>query len=129
MNIIIVGCGKVGRALAAQLDEEGHEMLVYYSLGNFVNGTSSKGHGVTNRMVGGIADVTLERDENGEVKIAEYGAVPIVCHIGYGTDYTVYYMEDYTEELASQNLILSQDGEFSKELCESIFEEVWGLEF
>ena len=107
-------------------DEEGHEMLVYYSLGNFVNGTSSTGHGVTNRMVGGIADVTLERGGDGTVKIAEYGAVPIVCHIGKGTEYTVYYMEDYTEELASKNLILSQDDEFSKELCESIFEEVWG---
>lgn len=110
-------------------DEEGHEMLVYYSLGNFVNGTSSTGHGVTNRMVGGIADVTLERNEDGTVKIAEYGAVPIVCHIGYGTNYTVYYMKDYTEELASQNLILSQDEEFSKELCESIFSEVWAMEF
>jgi len=28
MNIIIVGCGKVGRALAAQLDEEGHEITL-----------------------------------------------------------------------------------------------------
>lgn len=110
-------------------DEEGHEMLVYYSLGNFVNGTSSTGHGVTNRMVGGIADVTLERNEDGTVKIAEYGAVPIVCHIGYGINYTVFYMKDYTEELASQNLILSQDEEFSKELCESIFSEVWAMEF
>lgn len=108
-------------------DEAGNDMLVYYSLGNFVNGTSSTGHGVTNRMVGGIADVTLGRDEEtGEVEIIEYGAIPIVCHIGYGTDYTVYYMEDYTEEKASENLILSQDGEFSKALCESIFDQVWG---
>ncbi len=107
-------------------DEEGNQMLVYYSLGNFVNGTSSTGHGVTNRMVGGIADVTLERDEaTGEVKIAEYGAIPIVCHMGYGTDYSVYYMEDYTEEMASENLIRLQDGEFSKALCESIFDKVW----
>lgn len=107
-------------------DEAGNKMLVYYSLGNFVNGTSSTGHGVTNRMVGGIADVTLGWNEAGEVEIIEYGAVPIVCHIGYGTDYTVYYMKDYTEEMAAQNLILSQDSEFSKALCESIFAQVWG---
>ena len=107
-------------------DEEGNEMLVYYSLGNFVNGTSSTGHGVTNRMVGGIADVTIERDEEtGKVEVAEYGAIPIVCHVGYGTDYSVYYLEDYTEEMASENLIRSQDGEFSKALCESIFDKVW----
>ena len=43
-----------------------------------------------------------------------------------GTDYTVYYMEDYTEEMASKNLILKQDSEFSKALCESVFDQVWG---
>ena len=108
-------------------DEEGHEMLVYYSLGNFINGTSSTGHGVTNRMVGGIADVTIGRnDETGEVEILSHSAVPIVCHVAKGTEYTVYYMEDYTEELASENLILSQDSEFSKALCESVFAQVWG---
>lgn len=107
-------------------DEEGNKMLVYYSLGNFINGTSSTGHGVTNRMVGGIADITLGRDEEtGEVEVIDHDAIPIVCHIAYGTDYTVYYMEDYTEEMASENLILSQDGEFSKALCESVFEQVW----
>lgn len=106
--------------------EDGHQMLVYYSLGNFVNGTSSTGHGVTNRMVGGIADVTLMRNESGEVEIQEYDAIEIVCHMGKGSDYTVYYMDDYTEELASENLILKQDGEFSKALCESIFDQVWG---
>ena len=108
------------------VSEEGHEMLVYYSLGNFVNGTSSTGHGVTNRMVGGIADVTLKRNEDGIVEIAEHDAIEIVCHMGKGTDYTVYYMEDYTEEMASENLILNQDSEFSKALCESVFDQVWG---
>lgn len=110
-------------------DDEGNEMLVYYSLGNYVNGTSSTGHGVTTRMVGGIADVTIGRDEEtGEVEIIEYGAIPIVCHVGMGTEFTVYYMEDYTEEMAAENLILSQDEEFSKALCESIFDQVWGEE-
>ena len=108
-------------------DEEGNQMLVYYSLGNFVNGTSSTGHGVTNRMVGGIADVTIGRnEETGEVEIIEYGAIPIVCHMSTGTEYTTYYMEDYKEEMASENLILNQDGEFSKALCESIVTQVWG---
>ncbi len=107
--------------------ENGNKMLVYYSLGNFVNGTSSTGQGVTNRMVGGIADVTIQRnEETGQVEIVEHDAVPIVCHIGYGTEYTVYYMKDYTEEMASKNLILSQDAEFSKARCEEVFDQVWG---
>ena len=28
MNIIIVGCGKVGLTLAEQLDQEGHNLVV-----------------------------------------------------------------------------------------------------
>lgn len=107
-------------------DEAGNKMLVYYSLGNFVNGTSSTGHGVTNRMVGGIADVTVKRNEAGIVEIIEHDAIEIVCHMAEGNAYTVYYMEDYTEEMASENLILKQDNEFSKALCESVFDQVWG---
>ena len=38
-----------------------HEMLVYYSLGNFVNWTSGTGEGVANRMVGGMAEVTITK--------------------------------------------------------------------
>ena len=107
--------------------ENGNKMLVYYSLGNFVNGTSSTGKGVSNRMVGGIADVTIQRNEDtGEVEVVKHSAIPIVCHIAYGTEYTVYYLQDYTEEMASKNLILSQDAEFSKALCESLFDQVWG---
>ncbi len=106
--------------------ENGNKMLVYYSLGNFVNGTSSTGHGVTNRMVGGIADVTVARNnDTGKVEILEYGVVPIVCHVGIGDAYSVYYLEDYTEEMAKENRILSQDSEFSKELCQSIVDSVW----
>lgn len=36
----------------------GNETLVYYSLGNYVNWTSSSGDGIANRMVGGMAEVT-----------------------------------------------------------------------
>jgi len=109
--------------------ENGNKMLVYYSVGNFVHGTSSSGKGVSKRMVGGIADVTLERnEETGEVEIIHHGVIPIVCHIAKGTEYTVYYLEDYTEELASQNLILSQDSEFSKAHCDALVDQVWGEE-
>ncbi len=107
-------------------DEEGNEMLVYYSLGNFVNGTSSTGSGVTNRMVGGMASVTIGLDEDGEAAILEYEAIPLVCHIADGTDFTVYYLEDYTQELAAENRIIAQDSEFSLEKCQKLVEQVWG---
>lgn len=107
--------------------ENGNEMLVYYSLGNFVNGTTSTGKGVSNRMVGCMADVTIARNlETGKVEVVKNTAYPVVCHIAEGTEYTVYFLEDYTEALASQNLIRYQDSEFSKETCEWIVDQVWG---
>lgn len=108
--------------------ENGNEMLVYYSLGNFINGTSATGSGVTNRMVGGIADITIGRNADGDVEIISFGAIPIVSHVGEGTDYTVYFLEEYTEELAKENLILSQDQGFSKAKCQSVVDSVWKQE-
>lgn len=107
--------------------ENGHQMLVYYSIGNFINGTNSTGRGVTDRMVGAIADVNLERNkETGKVEIVKHDVHPVVCHMAEKTEYTVYFLKDYTEELASKNLVVRQDSEFSKSLCESIFNQVFG---
>lgn len=108
-------------------DDAGNEMLVYDSLGNFVNWTSSEGEGIANRMVGGMAEVTIGRDEAGEAYILEYGVEPLVCHLTEGTNgVTTYFLSDYTDELATENAIVQQDGEFSKEYCENLCEEVWG---
>ena len=103
------------------------ETLVYYSLGNFVNWTASKGEGVANRMVGGMATVTIGLDENGEVIIKDYAVEPLVCHLekGYG-GVTVYPLESYTEELAEKNEIRKQDSSFSLEYCEELSELVFG---
>ena len=106
-------------------DENGNEMLVYYSIGNFVNGTSGTGEGTTNRMVGGIADVTISLNEEGEAFIESYDVIPIVCHIDEKTDYTVYYLTDYTEDLAKENHIVSQDSNFSLEACKNLVNKVW----
>lgn len=106
-------------------DENGNEMLVYYSIGNFVNGTSGTGEGTTNRMVGGIADITISLDENDEAYIEKYDVIPIVCHIDEKTEYTVYYLSDYTEEMAKENHIISQDPSFSLEECNNLIESVW----
>lgn len=110
------------------IDEESdHEMLVYYSLGNFVNWTSGTGEGVANRMVGGMAEVTLTKNEDGEVEIADYGVKTIISHVSSGPEgVTTYFLEDYPEELAEENEIVSQDPEFSREYCVNLCDSVWG---
>lgn len=117
--------------------DTGHRMLVYYSLGNFVNWTSGTGVGVSNRMVGGMAQVTLTRTDSGnstgisdysdKVVISDYGVEAVVCHVTEGTDgVTVYPLADYTKELSAQNAILSQAPDFSLDYCTDLCNNVWG---
>ena len=104
-----------------------HEMLVYYSLGNFVNWTSGTGEGVANRMVGGMAEVILAKKEDGEVEIADYGVEPLVSHVTSGPEgVTTYFLENYSEELAEENDIVLQDSSFSREYCVNLCDSVWG---
>ena len=108
-------------------EESDQEMLVYYSLGNFVNWTSGTGEGVANRMVGGMAEVTITRNDDGEVEIADYGVRPLVSHVTAGPGgVTTYFLEDYSEELAGENEIISQDPEFSFAYCIDLCDSVWG---
>lgn len=107
--------------------ENDHEMLVYYSLGNFVNWTSGTGEGVANRMVGGMAEVTVGRDGSGEVKIKDYGVQPLISHVTSGPGgVTTYFLEDYSEKLGKENEIVSQDADFSLQYCIDLCDSVWG---
>ena len=107
-------------------EEAGHEMLVYYSLGNFVNWTSSSGEGIANRMVGGMAQVTIEKDESGNTYIKEYGIEKLVCHLEEGVNgVTVYPLDEYTEELAGRNQIIHQDSAFSLQYCRDLVADIW----
>lgn len=108
-------------------DEAGNEMLVYYSIGNFLNWTSSSGEGIANRMVGGMAEISIGMDEAGNAFISEYSIKPLVCHLQEGSNgVTTYFLSDYTQSMAAENAIVQQDANFSKEYCESLCKEVWG---
>lgn len=100
-------------------NDEGHQMLVYYSLGNFVSGQTKK-----DRVVGGLAKVAIEKDyKTNESYITEYELKPIVTQQG---EYTAYELEDYTDELANQNRIKYKEGcsnfnvEYINDLCSDI---------
>ena len=108
-------------------EETGAEMLVYYSLGNFVNWTAGEGPGTSDRMVGGMAQVDIGRDEDGSVVIRDYGVRALVCQASRKRDeMTVYRLCDYTEELARSNEILDQDSSYSKQYCTGLCDEIWG---
>lgn len=106
-------------------EESGNSALIYYSIGNFVNWTSGSGSGAADRMVGGLADVTLKLD-NDRVIIDEYTVHGLVCHLAEGMgNVTTYQIKDYTEELAYDNMMVRQDSHFSYEYCINLCNEVW----
>lgn len=107
--------------------DSGKEVLVYYSLGNFINATSGTGQGTAARMVGAMAQVTIEMDEQNRPYISSYGVEPLVTHNVSGAgQITTYRLKDYTEELAGQNEMRKQDPSFSLSYCQSICREVFG---
>jgi len=111
-----------------EMIEDGeHSMLVYYSIGNFVNATAQSGNGIADRMLGAMADITIEKNGNGEVYIADWAAVPVVSHVRSGVgELTVYKLSDYSEDLAEKNEIVASDPAFSYEYCEALAESILG---
>ena len=108
-------------------NETGHEMLVYYSLGNYVNCTSSENEEIGQRMLGAMAEVTISKDENGDAYISEYGAQPLVTYVSANQEeITVYPLEQFTDEMADDSYTVKFDTDFSKGYCEQLWAEVMG---
>ena len=103
--------------------EDGHQMLVYYSLGNFIS-TQDR----VPRLLGGMAKITIEvrnHEDGKDFTITDYTLEPVVAHWNYGTmEFGVYMLEDYTNELAAKHGILRvSDEELSVEILWDMYEE------
>ncbi|MBP5530192.1 MAG: CapA family protein [Lachnospiraceae bacterium] len=107
---------------------DGDEMLVYYSLGNYVTGTRAARAGVYEQAVGGMAKVELTKNAQGEVVISRYGVEPLVANIGRGGYQSIYTcpLSEYTEEERKNTILASNDPTFTIENCEDLCEKVWG---
>ncbi len=101
-------------------NENGNEMLVYYSLGNFVSRQLE-----AKNLLGGLAQIDLKY--NGErVYIHDYTFIPIVTH--YDTNYqnfAVYRLKEYTDSLASTHGVAQKDGAVSVKRWRSMVEYVF----
>lgn len=79
------------------ISENGNKALVFYSLGNFLSNQDSE-----SKILGAMADVTITK-ENDNVTIESYKMHPTVTHRG-GEGFSVYMLDDYTDELAQKNI-------------------------
>ena len=82
--------------------------LVYWGLGNFV-----AAQGDIACQVGGIATIELEKVPGSEsmagARIVSFGLEPCVCHVAKDGAAQVYLLEDYTDELAAQHVLSSEE--------------------
>jgi len=88
-----------------ECESNGNQMLVYYSLGNFVSRQLE-----ARNLLGGLADVSLKFDGE-EMSISDYKFVPIVTH--YNTsfnDFDVYRLSEYDDTLAINHGLASVRG-------------------
>jgi poly-gamma-glutamate capsule biosynthesis protein CapA/YwtB (metallophosphatase superfamily) len=68
---------------------DGRQMLVYYSLGNMISAQKGKEH-----ILGGLADVTFEKDAGGRIRIARYELLPLITHQEKG-NYSAWIYDEY----------------------------------
>lgn len=104
--------------------KNGNKMLVYYSLGNFVSRQIE-----APRVLGGMAKFTLTKDSDG-TRITKASVVPVVMHYARYSDktFTVYRLDEYTEELAQAHGIkyFASQGKFTLEGTKKLAINVFG---
>lgn len=110
------------------MKSDNHEMLIYYSLGNFLSYQKEAA-----RMLGGIADITIVKNEE-DTYISDAGITAIVTHYEHGPsdyNYGIYKLVDYTPELASKHGVsdLAKNGPMDYYEIYEIAEQVLGQWF
>ena len=69
-----------------------------------------------------MADITIERNTDGEIFIKDYSLIPLVTHYS-GKYYSTYRLTDYTDELASKHKI-SSSREFSVKILWDLYNKI-----
>lgn len=97
--------------------EAGNTGLVYYSLGNFMSNQNR-----VPRILGGMAEIRLLRDESGKVIVKDFAIIPVVTHYS-GMYYSTYKLEDYTDELVQQHS-LQKTETFSLQTLKDLYKKI-----
>lgn len=110
--------------------EDGHKMVVYYSLGNFLSMFKN-----TECELEGMAYLEFYK-EGDEKEVREGSIIPLVNHWNYDSsfyrnrrNFRVYALQDYTDELGEQHGALHYgEGKkrFSRAYMEELAKSLWG---
>lgn len=98
----------------------GNTGLVFYSCGNLISAQSK-----VPRILGGLADVTIIKDDSG-TRISSWDFIPTVTHFS-GMDVRVFLLKDYNDALASVNHANYNDGPLTTERLWNLWTSITGL--
>lgn len=127
VDVVIGGHPHILQPYGWLSDDNGNEMLIFYSVGNFVSTQES-----LTGLLGGMAGFTIQKSTlKGEstVQILDPEVKPLVMHYNHDTgEYGPYMLEDYSEELASQHSVREIIGdEFTLANLQAKFKEIMSM--
>ncbi len=104
---------------------DGREVLVMYSLGNFISTQDRPA-----RVIGGLVDYEVTKDfETGEVSIDNVKFNASITHYGASaTNVTIYHINDYTADMANAHGVKAY-GAFSMDYINQVVNDVISPEF
>lgn len=121
VDIVIGSHPHVVRTMETLTGEDGHKMLVHYSLGNFTSTQTD-----LPSLMGAMAKITVRKNiETGEIEIPEHEFIPLLMYYNKEIPQAaIYKLEDYPQELIQQHFVYEENPEeFSLEYYQKLFEE------
>ena len=121
VDIVIGSHPHVVRTMETLTGEDGHKMLVYYSLGNFTSTQTD-----LPSLMGAMAKITVRKNiETGQIEIPEQEFIPLLMYYNKEIpEAAVYKLEEYPQELIEDHFVYQDNpDEFSLEYYRKLFEE------
>ena len=101
------------------------KMYVFYSIGNFINATRSRGKNIFWRFLGGMAHVIIGRNKQNKVVVKDIKFIPLITHVFKNKKISTFKVKDYNKIMAQNNIIEKEfDNTFSYDNMMNIFKTV-----
>lgn len=95
---VILGTGpRVLQRVEVFQNASGHKTVCFYSLGCLISSLDAA------NFLGGLAEVTLEKQADGSCAVQSATLKPVVTHRGEGQAFTTYLVADYSDVLAENS--------------------------
>ena len=127
VDVVIGGHPHVLQPYGVMTDDQGNEMVIFYSLGNFVSTQQQ-----LPELLGGMGKFTIEKSVlNGEstVRILNPEIDPLVMHYNSEAgEFCPYMLSDYTDELAAEHGVHNYiEEEFTVESLKETYNKIMSM--